>query len=162
MPLTHTLKLGLAAIISAGLAFGASFPAAADDDDIITKESSRSVSETIDTLQKALEAKGIGIMGRVDHQANAKKAGLELPPTLLLIFGNPKLGTPLMKANRAIGLDLPMKALAWQDADGKVYLSYTSPEALQDRHDIDGQDKLFAKMKKALGAFTDKATGKAD
>jgi len=126
---------------------------------MIVKESARSVSETIDTLQAALEEKGIAIVGRVDHQANAKKAGLELPPTMLLIFGNPKLGTPLMQANRRIGIDLPMKALAWE-ADGKVYLAYTDPQELKDRHDIDDKDEIFDQMSKALGAFTDKATAK--
>lgn len=134
-------------------------PSARADDHMIVKQSERSVVETIDTLQAALEGKGISIFGRVDHQANAKKAGLDLPPTLLLIFGNPKMGTPLMQANRQIGVDLPMKALAWE-ADGKVYLAYTDPDELKERHDIEGKDKLFAKMAKALGAFTDKATKK--
>lgn len=155
MTVTSTIKSLLAA---ATLAICAASAASADD--IVTKESARSVVETIDVLQAALEEKGIGIMGRVDHQENAKKAGLDLPPTLLLIFGNPKLGTPLMQENRAIGLDLPMKALAWEDKDGKVYLSYTAPAALKDRHDIDDKDEIFAKMTKALGAFTDKATTK--
>lgn len=127
------------------------------DDHMIVKESSKSVAETIDALQTALEAKGISIMGRVDHQANAKNAGLDMPPTMLLIFGNPKMGTPLMLANRKIGIDLPMKALAWEDG-GKVYLAYTDPKELKDRYDIDDKDELFAKMGKALGAFTDKAT----
>lgn len=127
---------------------------------LVVKESSKSVSETIDALQKVLEAKGIGVFGRVDHQANAKKAGLELPPTTLLIFGNPKLGTPLMQTNRQIGIDLPMKALAWQDADGKVYLGYTNPEKLRARYGIAGRDAIFAKMAKALAAMTDKASGK--
>jgi uncharacterized protein (DUF302 family) len=127
---------------------------------MVVKESTKSVSETIDALQKVLEAKGIGVFGRVDHQANAKKAGLELPPTTLLIFGNPKLGTPLMQTNRQIGIDLPMKALAWQDADGKVYIGYTDPEKLKARYGIAGRDAIFAKMAKALGAMTDKAAGK--
>lgn len=135
-------------------------PAANAGDVLIIKESQRGVTETIDALQGALEDKGITIFGRVDHQANAKKAGLELPPTMLLMFGNPKMGTPLMSANREIGVDLPMKALAWQGADGKVYLGYTDPDALKERHDIEGQDEVFAKMKKALGAFTDKAIAK--
>jgi len=130
------------------------------DDVLIVKESSRSVPETIDALQKVLEAKGISVFGRVDHQANAKKAGLELPPTTLLIFGNPKLGTPLMQTNRQIGIDLPMKALAWQDADGKVHLGYTDPKNLEARHGIEGRDAIFAKMAKALGSMTDKAAGK--
>ncbi len=137
-------------------------PAAQAGDDMIVKESSRSVSETIDTLQKVLESKGIRIFGRVDHQANAKGAGLELPPSTLLVFGNPKMGTPLMQSNPRIGLDLPMKVLAWQAKDGKVYIGYTEPKELKDRHDIDDKDAIFKKMTKALGAFTDKAAGKAE
>ena len=153
--MTNLLRSGLLAA-AAALSF---IPAAHADDHMIVKESARSVSETIDTLQAALEGKGISIFGRVDHQANAKKAGLELPPTVLLIFGNPKMGTPLMQSNRKIGLDLPMKALAWE-ADGKVFLAYTDPKELKDRYDIDDKDPVFAKMTKALGAFSSKATSK--
>ncbi len=130
------------------------------DDKPVTKESQRSVVETIDALQKILEEKGIKVMARVDHAEGAKGAGLELSPTQLLIFGNPKLGTPLMQSNPLIGLDLPMKALAWQDADGKVYLSYTAPKDLKDRYDIDDRDEVFGKMTKALDAFTTAATSK--
>ncbi|MBU1212615.1 MAG: DUF302 domain-containing protein [Alphaproteobacteria bacterium] len=156
--MTFKTNLLRSALFAAAAAV-ALIPAARADDHMIVKESARSVSETIDTLQAALEEKGISIVGRVDHQASAMKAGLELPPTMLLIFGNPKLGTPLMQTNRRIGIDLPMKALAWE-ADGKVYLAYTDPRELKDRHDIDGQDEIFDKMSKALGAFTDKATAK--
>ena len=125
-----------------------------------TIESKHSVSETLDRLTKILKSKGIKIMARVDHAAGAKGAGLELPPTQLLIFGNPKLGTPLMQANRMIGLDLPMKALAWEGASGKVFLSYTTPGALQDRHQIKQRDKIFGIMTKALGGLTAAAAGK--
>ena len=148
----HTLLIAAAMIIWLA-------PAHADSP-LIVKESSKSVPETIDALQKVLEAKGIGVFGRVDHQANAKKAGLELPPTTLLIFGNPKLGTPLMQTNRQIGIVLPMKALAWQGADGKVYLGYTDPERLKKRFNIEGRGAIFAKMAKALGTMTDIAAGK--
>lgn len=149
------------AVFAAGLAAVAMIlpVSGARADDIVVKESSRGVVETIDALEAALTEKGITIFARVDHQANAQKAGLELPPTLLLIFGNPKMGTPLMQAERRIGLDLPMKALAWEEG-GKVYLAYTSPDELKDRHDIDDKDEIFDKMGKALGAFTDKAVGK--
>lgn len=153
--LTTLLRSGL----MAGLVALAFVPAAQADGHMVVKESARGVSETIDALQAALEEKGITIFARVDHQANAKKAELDLPPTVLLIFGNPKMGTPLMQANRQIGIDLPMKALAWE-ADGKVYLAYTDPKELKDRYDIDDKDEIFAKMTKALGAFSDKATKK--
>jgi len=153
--MTNLFRSGLFAAAAAV----ALIPAARADDHMVVKESERGVIETIDTLQAALEEKGISIVSRVDHQANAKKAGLDLPPTLLLIFGNPKLGTPLMLSNRQVGVDLPMKALAWE-ADGKVYLGYTHPEQLKERYDIDDKDEVFGKMTKALDGMTDKATKK--
>lgn len=156
--LPNTLKTFAMAIAAASIFLAP--VAQADDDDLIIKPSAHSVKETIDALQGILESKGIKVFGRVDHAANAKNAGLELPPTELLVFGNPKLGTPLMQSNRHIGIDLPMKALAWEDADGKVFLAYTDPEELKDRYDIDDKDEVFEKMKKALGGMTDKATAK--
>jgi uncharacterized protein (DUF302 family) len=127
---------------------------------MVTKRSPHTVAETLDRLQEVLESKGIGVFQRVDHAANAEKAGLTLPPTQLLIFGNPKLGTPLMQANRKIGVDLPMKALAWEDEDGQVWLGYVKPEELKDRHDIDGHDEIFDKMTGALDAMTNAALEK--
>lgn len=133
-------------------------PALADNN-FRTIDSKHSVKETLDRLSAILTKKGIRVMARVDHAAGAKAAGLKLPPTELLIFGNPKLGTPLMQTNRMIGLDLPMKALAWQDADGKVKLSYTLPAALQTRHGIADKGPIFEKMTKALAGLTAAATG---
>ena len=136
--------------------FGA--PAIANDQ-IQTLESKYSVKESLDRLSAILTKKGIRVMARVNHAAGAKAAGLKLPPTELLIFGNPKLGTPLMQTNRMIGLDLPMKVLAWQDKSGKVRLAYTTPAALQARHGVSGRDKIFATMTKALAGLTGKAAG---
>lgn len=136
-------------------------PASANDL-LVTKPSKFSVAETLDKLTAVLTKKGITVFTRVDHAAGAKKVGKELLPTQLLIFGNPKLGTPLMAANRAIGLDLPMKALAWQDKDGKTWLSYTKPSALQARHAITGRDKVFETMAGALNNLTNAATGNAN
>lgn len=127
------------------------------NDQIKTIESKYSVKETLDRLSAILTKKGIKIMARVDHAAGAKAAGLELPPTELLIFGNPKLGTPLMQSQRLIGLDLPMKALAWQNSDGKTQLSYTTPAALKSRHGINDRDKIFGVMTKALAGLTGNA-----
>lgn len=134
------------------------FSFSAQADIFLKKKSAHSVVDTIDKLETVLKSKGITIFARVDHSAGAKKVGLEMPPTLLLIFGNPKLGTPLMNENRLIGLDLPMKALAYEDANGTVWLAYTKPDVLEDRHDIDGKDAIFEKMTGALGKFTDAAT----
>lgn len=132
-------------------------PAVAETD-FLQKKSAHGVVETIDKLEAALKEKGITIFARVDHAAGAKKVGLELRPTLLLIFGNPKLGTPLMNADRLMGLDLPMKALAYEDEDGTVWLAITKPDALKMRHGIEGKDEIFKKMTGALGKFTDIAT----
>ena len=126
---------------------------------LVVKPSNYSVGETLDRLEGILKDKGLKIIARIDHQAGAAGAGLDLPPTQVLIFGNPKLGTPLMQTNRMIGLDLPMKVLAWQDSAGKVRLAYTTPAALQARHSVTGRDKVFATMTKALGALTGKAAG---
>lgn len=134
-------------------------PTVADGAVLITKPSKFSASETLDRLTAALESKGITIFARVNHSAGARKAGMELPPTELLIFGNPKLGTPLMTSNRSIAIDLPMKALAWTDAEGKTHLSYTDPAALKVRWSIEDRDEVFAKMTGALNKLTSGATG---
>ena len=110
-----------------------------------------------DRLGIALERAGITVFARIDHAKGAKKVGMELPPTTLIIFGTPKIGTPLMQSNPRIGLDLPLKALAWQDADGTVKLGYTDPAWLAKRHGIADRDPVFKKMAGALGKFTDMA-----
>jgi uncharacterized protein (DUF302 family) len=100
----------------------------------ISKPSQHSVPETIQRLSALLKSKGVAIFALVDHSGEAEKAGLKMRPTQLLIFGNPKAGTPLMVAAPSTAIDLPLKALAWEDADGKVWLSYNSPDYLQQRH----------------------------
>jgi len=114
-------------------------------DGIISKESKYSVAETLDRVDALLRSKGIKIFVRVDHSGEAEKAGLKMPPTQLLIFGNPKGGTPVMLAAPTAAIDLPLKALAWQDADGKVWLSYNDPEYLKKRYGLtDDQIKTIA------------------
>jgi uncharacterized protein (DUF302 family) len=100
---------------------------------IISKPSKYSVTETLDRVDALLRSKGIKIFVRVDHSGEAEKAGLKMPPTQLLIFGNPKGGTPVMLAAPTAAIDLPLKALAWQDGDGKVWLSYNDPEYIKKR-----------------------------
>ncbi len=129
----------------------------ADDKSLVIKESAHSVSVTIDKLKAVLESKGITIFARIDHAAGAKKTGQTLAPTELLIFGNPKLGTPLMLSNQKIGLDLPLKAIAWKGKDGKVRLGYTSPAYLKGKYGITDKDAVFKKITGALGKFTDAA-----
>ena len=102
-------------------------------DGIISKASKYSVPETVHRLETILTSKGIKIFALVDHSGEAEKAGLKMPPTQLLIFGNPKGGTPAMLAAPLLAIDLPLKALAWQDAAGQVWLSYNDPAYLQHR-----------------------------
>jgi len=103
---------------------------------IIDLLSRHSVPETIARLQSLLKENGVNIFALVDHSGEAAKVGLQMRPTQLLIFGNPKGGTPLMIAAPSVAIDLPLKALAWQDAQGKVWLSYNAPEYLQQRHGL--------------------------
>jgi len=132
--------------------------ALADHSNLISKKSAHSVSVTIDKLESVLKKKGITIFARIDHQKGAKSVGKELRPTILLIFGNPKLGTPLMQSRQTVGIDLPMKALAWEDADGHVWLTYNIPSAMADRHHISDKEKIIKKMTGALNKFTNIAT----
>jgi len=103
---------------------------------IVDIPSPYSVPETLSRLQAILKEKGITVFALIDHSGEAARVGLEMPPTQLLIFGNPKGGTPLMVASPRVAIDLPLKALAWQDAEGKVWLSYNAPEYLQQRHNL--------------------------
>ena len=125
---------------------------------LIVKPSANGVTATLDRLEAVLKKKGVTVFARVDHAAGAKKAGLALAPTQVLIFGNPKLGTPLMRSNRAIGIDLPLKVLAWKDGNGKVWLAYNDPAYLAKRHAISDRDPVFAKMAKILDKLTNVAT----
>lgn len=111
---------------------------------VVTKPSKYSVSETIDRIERAVTAKGMKIFARIDHGGEAKNVGLEMRPTQLLIFGNPKGGTALMVARPTAAIDLPMKALAWEDKDGNVWLTYNSPELLKDRHGV--PEELTSKL----------------
>ncbi|MHA1565292.1 MAG: DUF302 domain-containing protein [Alphaproteobacteria bacterium] len=141
----------LGTILALGLAWQ---PAIAGDNDLITKKSSFGVAETLDRLEALFAERGIGVAARVDHTASAKRVDLELRPNQVLIFGNPKLGTPLMQSNPAIGIDLPLRVLAWEDADGNVWVAYTDPDTLRSRHEITDRDKNFAQMTKVLDGLT--------
>ncbi len=101
---------------------------------IVTVPSNHSVDETVDKLKGILQAKNVTLFALIDHSGEAAKVGMKMRPTKLLIFGNPKGGTPLMLAAPSTALDLPLKILIWEDAQGKVWLSYNSPEYLQQRH----------------------------
>lgn len=126
----------------------------AADNGLTTVPSSFSVTDTVNRLEALVKEKGITVFARIDHQAEATKAGLTMRASQLLIFGNPKAGTPLMKAAPTTAIDLPLKALAWEDADGKVWLSYNRPDLLKQRHGLsDDQLKPLA----PLGALIEKS-----
>jgi uncharacterized protein (DUF302 family) len=127
--------------------------------DVVIKPSTRSVKETIDALAQAVEAAGAKVVARVDHAAGAKAVGADMKPAEVLIFGNPKLGTPLIQANPRAGLDLPMKVLAYEDASGKVWIVTTRPSALKARYGIKGRDDVITAMSGALDKLTGAAAG---
>jgi uncharacterized protein (DUF302 family) len=110
--------------------------ALAADNGIINKLSNHSVDETVEKLKGILQAKGVSLFALVDHSGEAEKAGMKMRPTKLLIFGSPKAGTPLMLAAPSSAIDLPLKMLIWEDAQGKVWVSYNSPGYLQQRHGL--------------------------
>jgi uncharacterized protein (DUF302 family) len=103
---------------------------------IVSQSSAHSVDATVEELQTMLQAKGVTLFAVIDHSGEAQKVGLAMPPTKLLIFGHPKAGTPLMLASPSIAIDLPLKILVAESADGKVSISYNAPEYLQSRHNL--------------------------
>ena len=107
-----------------------------DIDGLMTVRSSHGVRETMDRLEADVRAHGLTVFARIDHAAGAEEAGLALRPTELLIFGNAKAGTPIMLAAPTAALDLPLKALIWEDSSGAVWVSYNAPEYLQQRHNF--------------------------
>ena len=125
---------------------------------IITIKSSHTVSETINKLENVLNKKGMTIFKRVNHTAGAEKAGLTLRPTELLIFGNPKVGTPLMSCSQTAALDLPQKALVYEDESGQVWLAYNDPAYMAQRHNIKGCEEAVKKVTNALAKFASVAT----
>jgi uncharacterized protein (DUF302 family) len=127
----------------------------AQDADWIVKQSAADFATTVQALQAEIEKRGATIVATVDHAAAAKKSGLELPPTTVIIFGNPTLGTPLMQARQTAGIDLPLRILVWQDENGKVQIGYWPPSRIADAHDIENLDEVTSKMTTALNAITD-------
>lgn len=129
----------------------------AGPDGLVSRPSRYSVPQTADRLVAVLESKGMTVFARIDHAAEAEKAGLKMRPSQLLVFGNPKGGTPLMIAAPTVAIDLPLKALAWEDPGGKMWLSYNLPKYLKKRHGIEGKDEALDDLARALGAIADKA-----
>jgi len=128
----------------------------ASENGLISLASKHSVDETLQRLETLLQDKNISVFAKVDHSGEAAKIGMEMRPTKLLIFGNPKGGTPLMQATPTVGIDLPLKALVWQDAYGKVWLTYNDPAYLQKRHHVPAE--LIANIAGVSGLL-EKAAG---
>jgi len=146
------------AIITVAIVVTLTGQARAEGDGLIVKQSDFGVIKTLDRLGIALERAGIKVFSRINHAKAARRVGMELPPTAVIIFGTPKIGTPLMTSNPKIGLDLPLKALAWRAKNGSVMLAYTDPAWLAKRYGIEDRDTVFKKMAGALARFSDMAT----
>jgi uncharacterized protein (DUF302 family) len=121
----------MVSVLSASEAF-----AVQKDEGIVKIASHHSVDQTVEKVKTILQSKGVMLFALVDHSGEAEKVGLKMPPTKLLIFGNPKGGTPLMLASPSAAIDLPLKILVAEDSQGKVWISYNSPEYLKERHDL--------------------------
>ncbi len=131
-----------------------------NEDGLITIRSRNSVKVTVDRLEARLKPGGITVFARIDHGAGATSAGMPLRPTELLIFGNPKAGTPLMQANQTIGIDLPLKVLVWEDAGGGVWITYNDPTWLAQRHKLgDNAAEAVEAMAGALAKLAEAAAG---
>ena len=128
-------------------------------DGVTTIASSRGPKETMDRLEAEVKAKGLTVFARIDHAAGAEQVALPLRPTEVLIFGNARGGTPLMQATQTIGIDLPLKALVWQDASGKTWLSYNDPGWLAKRHGLGPEvDATVKALTAALNGLAKAAT----
>ena len=130
---------------------------AAEAGELVSKPSPHSVGETIDRLEAAVEAAGAKVFARVDHAAAAQSVGSALRPTQMLMFGNPKLGTPAIVAAQTAGLDLPLRVLAYEDESGQVMLAYHPPGDLASLHGVPADAEVLGAMTGALGKLTDAA-----
>ncbi|MBU2874188.1 DUF302 domain-containing protein [Marinobacter salexigens] len=121
-------------------------------DGLISVKSPHSAQETMNKFEEVVKSKGLNVFARIDHAAGAKKAGMALRPTELLIFGNPQGGTPFMKCAQSVGIDLPLKALVWEDNSGQVWLGYNDPKYLAQRHNVP-ECAVAEKLSGALAGF---------
>jgi uncharacterized protein (DUF302 family) len=143
------IALSLFALALSQGAFGA--------DGLTTKASAQSVATTVDRIESVAKEKGMTIFARIDHAAGAEKIGMKMPPSQVLIFGNPKGGTPLMLASPGTALDLPLRVAVWEDAQGKVWVSYNTVSYIKERHAISGKDELVKTLDGVLDGITNKA-----
>jgi len=127
---------------------------------VINVESDSNVKETADRLERILKEKGMTIFNRIKHSEGAANVGIDILETELMIFGNPKVGSPLMKCQQTVAIDLPQKALIWLDENSKVWISYNDPRYLEKRHNIPGCEPVLLKIEKALSGITKAASKK--
>ena len=123
------------------------------DPDLVTLPSAHGVPETVARLKALLAQKGIEVFAHIDHAAGAREVGLPLRPTQVLIFGNPKAGTPLMQSRQTVGLELPLRALAWEDEEGKAWLTYRRVADLAGQYRVTGGDEAVQALDDGLGAL---------
>jgi len=142
----------LVALIMAVLSYAA--------EGMVDVKSSFGVKKTADRLESILKDKGMTIFNRIKHSQAAKKVGVKLRETELIIFGNPKVGSPLMKCQQSVAIDLPQKALIWKDSEGETWISYNNPGYLAKRHSISNCKKVISKIEKALTGITKAAATK--
>jgi uncharacterized protein (DUF302 family) len=147
-------------LVSLGIVLlSASFSVVASDG-LVKYESHYSVKETADRFESIAKSKGLTLFVRIDHQQNANAVGLELRPTEVIIFGNPKIGTPLMQCAQEVAIDLPQKVMVSEDANNKVWLSYNNPNYLMKRHEIKGCDEVINKISDVLSKLSKAAVAK--
>ena len=125
---------------------------------VITVPSNFGVEETANRMESILKDKGMTLFNRINHSKGASSVGIEIRDTELLVFGNPKVGSPLMKCQQIIAIDLPQKALIWKDSRDVVHISYNDPRYLQSRHNVSGCEEVFTKIAKALAGITKAAS----
>ena len=127
------------------------------DRGIVALQSSYSVEETANRLAAQIEQRGLTLFAQIDHATGARSVDLDLRPTQLIIFGNPRVGTPLMQCNQSVAIDLPQKALIWEDETGQVWLGYNQPNYLMDRHALTGCETVIERIEEALSGLTSAA-----
>jgi uncharacterized protein (DUF302 family) len=145
-------------LLATSITLALATPATADN--LVAKRSAHGVADTMNRLEAAVKEQGIAVLARVNHAAAAQKVDMTLRPTELLIFGNPKLGTPLMQSQQRAGLDLPLKALVWQDEQGQTWIAYRAPAALAAEHGIRDRDPIVQKMTSVLEELTTRAASR--
>ena len=126
---------------------------------IVTVFSSQSFDKTYNALKKAIESKELKVIAEIDHAKNAESAEMKLPPTKVILFGNPKMGTPLMQAKQSMALDLPQRMAVYEDSEGKVHIIYNDPQMVSKEHELIGQDETIKKVSSALKMLANAGAG---